>query len=76
MALVVITIQDKADGSIDVNLNNEPRIPQDGAMVRQWSQAEKLGAVALNAIHAQLQEEQPHIIITLDAAKNFETVQE
>lgn len=54
MALVVIHIHDKADGSVDVRLSNEPRI--DGPRAK-YTKAEELGAIVLNAIHAQLEEQ-------------------
>lgn len=52
MALVVIEIQDKADGSVDVRLATEPRM--DGPR-EKYTMAEEMGATALNAIHGQLE---------------------
>lgn len=60
MALVVIHVQDMPDGSIDVNLKTEPRIVGPKAT---FTTAEKLGAVALNAIHTKLQDIGPKIVI-------------
>lgn len=60
MALVVITIQDDADGGVSVRLDNEPSI----AVGRHhFSAAEQLGAAALNAIDAQLQPKGPQLVI-------------
>lgn len=53
MALVVIHIHDKADGSVDVRLSNEPRM--DGPRAK-YTMAEEMGATALNAIHGMLEE--------------------
>jgi hypothetical protein len=52
MALVVIQVQDMPDGSVGVNLVTEPRIVGPKA---KFTEAEKLGAVALNAIHTELE---------------------
>lgn len=60
MALVIIQVQDAPDGSVTVNLTTEPRIVGPRA---KFSEAEKLGAVALNAIHTQLAEAAPKLII-------------
>ena len=53
MALVIIEIQDKADGSVDVRLATEPRM--DGPRAK-YTMAEEMGATALNAIHGMLEE--------------------
>lgn len=54
MALVIIQIHDKADGSVDVSLATEPRM--DGPRAK-YTKAEEMGATALNAIHGMLEEQ-------------------
>ena len=54
MALVVIEIQDKADGSVDVRLATEPQMSGPRA---KYSKAEEMGATALNAIHGLLEDQ-------------------
>jgi hypothetical protein len=51
MALIVITIRDMEDGTVAVQLQDEPKVRQDHT---EFSAAQHIGAVALNAIHAQL----------------------
>lgn len=60
MALVVIQVQDMPDGSIGVNLVIEPRIVGPKA---NFTAAEKLGAVAINAIHAELENVGPKLVV-------------
>lgn len=60
MALVVIQVQDMPDGSIGVNLVTEPRIVGPKA---NFTAAEKPGAVALNAIHTELENVGPKLVI-------------
>lgn len=60
MALVVITVQDKPDGSVAVNLETEPPVVFGQA---KFSPAQSLGAAALNAIHAQLPKPAPQIVL-------------
>lgn len=57
MALIVITIKDQDDGSIAVQLTDEPKVIPDQV---EFSPAQHIGAVALNAIHKELQE--PRVI--------------
>ena len=59
MAAVFITLQDKADGSVDVHLVAEPT-PTDISVL---TPAQKLGAEALNAIHANLHTSDRRIIV-------------
>ena len=61
MALILIRIQDAEDGGVDVNVQGEPR-PQSLGDVPDFTPAQKLGAVALNAIHAQISEDAPRIM--------------
>lgn len=60
MALVVIQVQDMPDGSVGVNLVTEPRIVGPKA---HFSQAEKLGALALTAIHNELENLGPQLVL-------------
>ena len=52
MALIVITIKDQPDGSVSVQLQDEPSCTPDQT---EFSPAQHIGATALNAIHHQLQ---------------------
>jgi hypothetical protein len=60
MALVIITIQDTADNSVDIRLNSEPVVDQD---TRMFTIAQRLGSIALNAITEKLNEPKQQIII-------------
>jgi hypothetical protein len=60
MALIVIQVQDMPDGSVGVNLVTEPRIVGPKA---NFTEAEKLGAVALNAIHSELENTGPKLVV-------------
>lgn len=51
MPLIVITIKDQPDGSVAVQLMDEPSCTADQ---KDFSPAQHIGAAALNAIHAQL----------------------
>ena len=55
MALVMIQIFDKPDGSAGVELRTEPPIVNHAQV---WTTAQQLGAKALNAIHAELHDQQ------------------
>lgn len=57
MALIVITIKDQDDGSVAVQMTDEPQVTHDQ---EQFSPAQNIAAAALNAIHNELQE--PRII--------------
>lgn len=52
MALIVITIRDMPDGSVAVQLQDEPQCTPDQT---EFSPGQHIGAAALNAIHHQLQ---------------------
>lgn len=57
MALVIIHVQDKPDGSVDVHLSGEPHTSAMADMSPlDFTPAQRLGATALNAIFAQLQD--------------------
>lgn len=61
MALIIITIQDTKEGSVDVRLNTEPAV--DGnKLPSEFTQAERMGAVALNAVHGALEELSPIVM--------------
>ena len=60
MALIVIRVHDTPDGSVGVNLTTEPRIAGPKA---SFTLAERLGAVALNAIHQMIESEPPKLVI-------------
>jgi hypothetical protein len=56
MAMIVLILQDAPDG-VDVKLHHDPIVPPDQ---KDFTQAQSLGAIALNAIHnASIQEQQP-----------------
>lgn len=63
MAIVVIVIQDKADGSgsVDVRLDCEPA-PH--PLAKAQTTAQKLATTVLNAVHEQLTEEPRLQLIT------------
>ena len=52
MALIVITLKDMPNGSVSVQLQDEPSCTPDQT---EFSPAQHVGATALNAIHASLQ---------------------
>jgi hypothetical protein len=58
MALIVITIRDMEDGSCSVQLQDEPHVQPDQV---EFTAAQHVGAAALNAIHAQLNDK-PRIV--------------
>lgn len=55
MALICITIRDQPDGTVAVQLLDEPQCTPEQT---EFSPAQSIGAVALNAIHNQLQDPQ------------------
>jgi hypothetical protein len=67
MAIIIITVQDTPEGSVDVRMISEPHVVPDQS---DFTQAQRMGAVALNAIHGALQEESP-IIMDGGASKIF-----
>lgn len=52
MPLIVITIKDQPDGTVAVTLMDEPSCTPDQT---EFSPAQHIGAMALNAIHRELQ---------------------
>lgn len=69
MALIIITVQDTKEGSVDVRLNTEPAIDPDKLPI-DFTMAERMGAVALNAIHGAL-EEKSHVVMDGGSSKIF-----
>lgn len=67
MALIIITVQDTPQGSVDVRMIADPHI-QHGQ--EEFTTAQKMGAVALNAINSHLEEESP-IVMTGSNGKIF-----
>lgn len=59
MALIILTLQDLPDGTVDVKLNLEPPVAPDGT--DKLTMAQQLATVALNAIHNTMREEAPRI---------------
>jgi len=55
MALILITIKDQDDGSVAVQMTDEPQVLPDQ---EQFTPAQNIAAAALNAIHNELQEPQ------------------
>jgi len=51
MALIVITIKDQPDGSVSVQLTDEPVCTPDQT---EFSPAQHIGAIALNAVDKEL----------------------
>lgn len=62
MSMVIITIQDMPDGTVDVRMNSEP-IVKPGQT--EFTQAQRMGAVSLNAIKGALDEEseRPRLVL-------------
>ena len=60
MAMILITVQDMADGNVEVKMQAEPPVFSDQD---SFTDAQKMGAVALNAIHGALQDIGPKIVI-------------
>lgn len=59
MAIIIITVQDTPQGSVDVRMITDPPI-QPGQT--EFTQAQRMGAVALNAIQGALEEDSPIIM--------------
>jgi hypothetical protein len=59
MAIIIITVQDTPEGSVDVRMNSEPFVLPGQ---KDFTQAQRMGAVALNAITSALQEESPIVM--------------
>lgn len=64
MALLLITVQDMPDGTVSVRLHNEPAVAPGQST---FTPAQRMGAVALNAIHGALEQEGPKLVL-VDAA--------
>jgi len=60
MALVVIQLQDRPDGTADVRLSTEPPVV-DGQLAD--SAAQKMAVIALDAIHAAMADTGPKLVI-------------
>lgn len=54
MALIILTIQDDPEGNVTVNMQIEPAVAP-GAT--RFTNAQRMGAVALNAINSTLERE-------------------
>jgi hypothetical protein len=59
MAIIIITVQDTAEGSVDVRMITDPVVQPEQT---EFSQAQRMGAVALNAIHGALEETSPIVM--------------
>ena len=60
MALILISVQDLPDGTVSVRLSTEPLVESGKT---NFTQAERMGAVALNAIHGALDQEESKLIL-------------
>lgn len=60
MALLLISVQDMPDGSVSVRLATEPHVTPGQST---FTQAERMGAVALNAIQGALNQEESRLIL-------------
>jgi len=67
MAIIIITVQDTPEGSIDVRMHSEPFVSPGQT---DFTQAQRMGAIALNAIHGALEETSP-IVMTGGNSKIF-----
>jgi hypothetical protein len=56
MAMILITVQDLADGNVEVKMHAEPPVYSDQD---SFTDAQRMAAVALNAIHGPIQENEP-----------------
>lgn len=59
MAIIIITVQDTAEGSVDVRMITDPPVAPGQV---DFTQSQRMGAVALNAIQGALQEESPILL--------------
>lgn len=59
MALIVLTIRDMNDGTVAVQMHDEPQVQPEQT---EFSPAQHVATAALNAIHRQLNE-QPRILL-------------
>ena len=53
MAMILITVQDLADGNVEVKMHAEPPVYSDQD---SFTDAQRMAAVALNAIHGAIQD--------------------
>lgn len=60
MAMILITIQDLPKGDIDVRMHSEPPVLPSQT---EFTDAQRMGAVALNAIRGALEEQPPKLLI-------------
>lgn len=67
MAIIIITVQDTAEGSVDVRMISDPPV---SAGQSEFTTSQRMGAVALNAITGALEEESP-IVLTGGNSKIF-----
>lgn len=67
MAIIIITVQDTAEGSVDVRMITDPVVTPGQS---EFTQAQRMGAVALNAITGALEEESP-IVMSGNNSKIF-----
>lgn len=56
MAMILITVQDLADGNVEVKMHAEPPVYSDQD---SFTDAQRMAAVALNAIHGAIQDNEP-----------------
>ena len=61
MAIILITVQDTAEGSVDVRMVTDPPVRPD-QLPSEFTQAQRMGAVALNAIQGALENESPIVL--------------
>ena len=59
MAIIIITVQDTAEGSVDVRMITDPVVVPGQ---QDFTQAQRMGAVALNAITGALEEPSPIVM--------------
>lgn len=59
MAIIIITVQDTAEGSVDVRMITDPVVVPGQ---QDFTQAQRMGAVALNAITGALEEDSPIVM--------------
>lgn len=59
MAIIIITVQDTAEGSVDVRMITDPVVAPEQS---EFTQAQRMGAVALNAIQGALEEISPIVM--------------
>lgn len=67
MAIIIITVQDTAEGSVDVRMITDPVVVPGQ---EEFTTAQRMGAVALNAITGALEDESP-IVLTGGNSKIF-----